>query len=85
MSQTLAPRKDLEYYLNLSYLVQLSHQSDDGDEYWLAEILQLPGCMSDGSNPNEALRNLEDAKRLWIETHIEDGYEMPEPHPSSER
>ncbi len=82
MSQTLSTRKDLEYYLNLSYPVQLSHQSDGGDEYWFAEILQLPGCMSDGYNPNEALQNLEDAKRLWIETQIEDGYEVPEPdHP----
>ena len=35
--------------------------------------------MSDGSNPSEALRNLEDAKRLWIETCIEDGCEVPEP------
>ncbi len=82
MPQTLASRKDLEYYLNLSYPVQLSHQSDDDDEYWFAEIPQLPGCMSDGPNPNEALQNLEDAKRLWIETQIEDGYEVPEPdHP----
>ena len=71
--------KDMEYYLNLSYPVQLSRQSDDGDGYWFAEILELPGCMSDGSNPSEALQNLEDAKRLWIETQIEDGYEVPEP------
>ena len=69
----------LEYYLNLSYPVQISRQSDDDDEYWFAEIPQLPGCMSDGPNPDEALKNLEDAKRLWIETHIEDGYEVPEP------
>ncbi len=33
----------LEYYLNLSYPIRLSHQSDDGDEYWFAEIPQLPG------------------------------------------
>ena len=82
MAQALAQRKDLEYYLNLSYPVQLSRESDDGDEYWFAEIRQLPGCMSDGANPDEALQNLEDAKRLWIETQIEDGYEVPEPdHP----
>lgn len=70
---------DLEYYLNLPYPIQLSRQSDDGDEYWFAEIPRLPGCMSDGSDLNEALRNLEDAKRLWIETQIKDGYEVPEP------
>ena len=69
----------LEYYLNLSYPIRLSRQTDDGDEYWFAEIPRLPGCMSDGSDPNEALQNLEDAKRLWIETCIEDGCEGPEP------
>ena len=79
MTQTLAPHKDLAYYLDLSYPVQLSHQSEDDDEYWLAEILDLPGCMTDGSTPDEALESLEEAKRLWIETQIEDGYEVPEP------
>ncbi len=83
MTQTLSPSKDLEYYLNLSYPVRLSHQYDDDDEYWLAEIPQLPGCMSDGPTPGEALKNLENAKRLWIETHMEDGYEPPEPQPPS--
>lgn len=79
MLQTVIPAKGLEYYLNLPYPVQLSRQIDDDDEYWFAEILDLPGCMADGVNPNEAMKNLEDAKRLWIETHIEDGYEVPEP------
>ena len=73
----------LEYYLNLDYPVQMSRQSDDDDEYWFAEIPQLPGCMSDGPNPDKAMKNLEDAKRLWIETYIEDGYEVPEPDPPS--
>ena len=79
MAQTLAPHKDLAYYLNLPYPVQLSHQSEDDDEYWLAEILELSGCMADGSSPDEALESLEEAKQLWIETQIEDGYEVPEP------
>ena len=79
MIQTLASHKDLAYYLALSYPVQLTHQSEDDDEYWLAELLDLPGCMADGSSPDEALESLEEAKRLWIETQIEDGYEVPEP------
>ena len=79
MTQTLAPHKDLAYYLDLPYPVQLSHQREDDDEYWLAELLDLPGCMADGSSPDEALKSLEEAKRLWIETQIEDGYEVPEP------
>ncbi len=79
MLQTAIPSKKLEYYLSLPYPIQLSHQIEDDDEYWFAEILDLPGCMADGANPNQAMENLEDAKRLWIETQIEDGYEVPEP------
>lgn len=79
MTEASALHKDLNYYLNLPYPVQLTHQREDGDEYWLAEILDLPGCMSDGLTPDEAIQNLEDAKHLWIETQIEDGLEVPEP------
>ena len=73
MTHTFAPHRDQ------SYPVQLPHHSEEDDEYWLAELLDLPGCMADGSSPDDALENLEEAKRLWIETQIEDGYEVPEP------
>ena len=82
MTRNLIRQKDLKYYLGLAYPVQLTHLIEDDEEYWLAEILDLPGCMSDGDDPNEALENIEDAKRLWIETRLEDGYEVPEPTPS---
>ena len=72
MTETFAPHRDQ------SYPVQLSHHSEEDDEYWLAELLDLPGCMADGSSPDDALENLEGAKRLWIETQIEDGREVPE-------
>jgi predicted RNase H-like HicB family nuclease len=73
MTHTFAPHRDQ------SYPVQLSHHSEEDDEYWLAELLDLPGCMADGSSPDDALENLEEAKHLWIETQIEDGDEVPEP------
>ena len=79
MTEAFAPHKDLKYYLNLPYPVQLTQQHEDGDEYWLAEIQDLPGCVSDGVTPDEAIQNVEDAKQLWIETQIEDGLEVPEP------
>ena len=79
MTEASAPHRDLEYYLNLSYPAQLTYQREDDDSYWIAEALDLPGCMSDGASPSEAIENLEDAKQLWIETQIEDGLEVPEP------
>lgn len=43
---------------------------------WLAEIPNLPGCMSNGE---EVVGNLEDAKKSWIETCLELGRPVPEP------
>lgn len=35
---------------------------------WYAEIPELSGCSSDGESPQEALTNLEDAKKAWLDT-----------------
>ncbi len=53
--------------------------SDEDGGGWLAEIPQLTGCMSDGDSPEEALVNLNGAKKVWIETCLELGKEIPEP------
>ena len=70
--------KSLEYYLGLDYPVELTHESDDGG-YWATEIIDLPGCVSHGDTPEEAIENLNEAKRLWIEDHLANGYDVPEP------
>ena len=76
--------KDVEYYENVQYAVQLTRHADNGEEYWLAEILDLPGCMANGATPNEAMESVEEAKELWIAGHLEDGYEVPEPSDARE-
>ncbi|AEG15582.1 type II toxin-antitoxin system HicB family antitoxin [Desulfofundulus sp. TPOSR] len=75
--------KSLEYYLNLNYEIKLRNLPEDEGGGWLAEIPQLPGCISDGSTPEEALVNLEDAKKCWIETCLELGRPVPEPVPEN--
>jgi antitoxin HicB len=37
----------------------------DGDGY-LATIPDLPGCVSDGDTPEEALKNVQEAIKSWI-------------------
>ncbi len=71
--------KDLNYYLNLNYDIKLRRLTEDEGGGWFAEIPSLPGCMSDGETPEEALLNLNDAKKAWIETVLEIGREVPEP------
>lgn len=51
---------------------------DEGGGY-LIEFPDLPGCMSDGESPEEALRNGADAVRCWIEAMREAGRPIPAP------
>ncbi|HYC05510.1 MAG TPA: type II toxin-antitoxin system HicB family antitoxin [Azospirillaceae bacterium] len=50
---------------------------------WLAEVPDLPGCMSDGETPEEAVRNVQDAIDSWIEAAREDGRPVPAPSRSA--
>ncbi|MDI6890167.1 MAG: type II toxin-antitoxin system HicB family antitoxin [Thermodesulfovibrionales bacterium] len=70
----------LESYLNLEYdIIITPEECTDGSLCYRAEHPQLPGCMSHGSNPEEALRNLIEAKRLYIETLLDKGLDVPLP------
>ncbi|NPV28964.1 MAG: type II toxin-antitoxin system HicB family antitoxin [Firmicutes bacterium] len=71
--------KDLNYYLNLDYEIRLRRLSEAEGGGWVAEIPILPGCMSDGETVEEAVKNLGDAKKVWIETCLDLGREVPEP------
>jgi predicted RNase H-like HicB family nuclease len=44
-----------------------------------AMVPELPGCMSDGGTPQEALENVYDAIACWIEACREMGRPVPEP------
>jgi predicted RNase H-like HicB family nuclease len=39
----------------------------------------LPGCMSDGATPEEALANIQDAIATWIEAANDLGHAVPKP------
>ena len=49
------------------------------DNYYVTEVPELPGCMSDGKNPTEAIQNTQEVIKMWIETVLELGREIPEP------
>ncbi|MCK4233561.1 type II toxin-antitoxin system HicB family antitoxin [candidate division WOR-3 bacterium] len=51
----------------------------DEDKAYIAEVPELPGCMSDGSTYKEALSNVERIIQEWIDTAKELGRPIPEP------
>ncbi|MFN4073287.1 MAG: toxin-antitoxin system HicB family antitoxin [Thermus sp.] len=73
-------RRDLEYYLNLKYPVLLVPEPEGG---FTALVPDLPGCVSVGETAEEALKNVDEARQLWLETAYEHGDDIP--LPASER
>lgn len=50
-----------------------------GDEAFIVEVPELPGCMADGRTHQEAVANAEVVVREWIETAKDLGRPIPEP------
>lgn len=51
----------------------------DSEGRYAAQILEFPGCFSDGQTPEEAYRNLEEAAENWIESARGQGMAIPPP------
>ena len=72
--------RTLDDYLDLPFAYVLTHDVDEsGNAGWVAEVEELPGCISQGQTPEEAVEHVRDAMRDWISVALEDGVEIPEP------
>ncbi|PHM09661.1 type II toxin-antitoxin system HicB family antitoxin [Nostoc sp. 'Peltigera malacea cyanobiont' DB3992] len=69
-------KPSLEYYLNLQYPVTLYPDPDEG---YVAQIKDLPGCLTQGETLEETMANLNEARELWIETAYEANDNIPLP------
>lgn len=49
------------------------------DAVFVAETPELSGCMAHGATQEEALANIKEAMRLWVDTAREFGDPIPEP------
>lgn len=74
--------KTLIDYYSVDYpaLVRKIPEAEGGG--WIAEIIELPGCMADGETPDEAMLNLNEAKKCWIDVALKRGQDIPVPSPS---
>jgi antitoxin HicB len=74
-------RKDLKFYLNLRYPITIHPDPDGG---CVAEIEELPGCMTQAETIDEAFKVIEDARQLWLKTAYEEGQDIPLPRDMEE-
>lgn len=69
--------KDLEYYMNLPYRIEILEDREEGG--YVLRCPELSGCLTCAETVSEGLKMLEDAKRCWFTACIEDGAAIPEP------
>jgi predicted RNase H-like HicB family nuclease len=60
-----------DYHINIFY-------SED-DEGYIADIPDLEACSAFGDTPDEALREVQKAKKLWLEAARAEGKPIPPP------
>ena len=69
--------KDLEYYMNLEYPVEIVPDYVEGG--YAAQYPDLPGCITTSDTLEGVAANAEDAKKEWLQAALEDGYKIKEP------
>jgi antitoxin HicB len=68
-------------YLDLPYhLVMVRDETPDGGlSGWVVWVEELPGCVSQGETPEDAIRMIREAMEAWIEAALDAGDEIPPP------
>ena len=70
--------KDLEYYMSLNYRIEIV--KDKAEDGYVLSIPELKGCLTCSDQLMKGMEMLEDAKKQWLITALESGYEIPEPN-----
>lgn len=69
--------KGLEHYMKMHYPAIISGDLEEG---YHASLIDIQTCSATGRTLQELMKNLDTAKRKWLQNTIETGGEIPEPH-----
>ncbi len=64
---------------SLDYPIVIEPLPEEDGGGLVARAPDLPGCMSDGATPEEALANIQDAVHSWLDEAKALGREIPGP------
>ena len=70
--------RTVDDYLKLPYTVEVIRDESDGLPGYVARVTELPGCLTQADDFEELGEMVEEAMRLWIETALEDGQDIPQ-------
>ena len=69
----------IDEYLRLPYHIEIIRETDPEDAGWVAQVRELPGCITQADNFDELEEMIRDAMRGWFEIAIQDGLPIPLP------
>ncbi len=62
----------------IKYPFKVFQSEADGHTFWVAKSIILKGCIGQGDNIQEAVSELEENEKAWMETAKETGIPIPE-------
>ncbi|HEV8539488.1 MAG TPA: type II toxin-antitoxin system HicB family antitoxin [Bacteroidota bacterium] len=71
--------RSLRILIQLPYKIELIPLSKKDGGGYFATIPLLKGCQSDGSTPDEAIKNLREAQKAWLASALKHGDPIPVP------
>jgi len=69
--------KTIDEYMKLPYKMEIIPDLEEGG--YAVCWPELPGCVTCGDTLEDAVRNADEAKYVWLEAALEDGLTIPEP------
>lgn len=69
--------KKLKDYLKLPYKIEIVPDTEETG--YVVSCPELPGCISCGETIEDAVRNIEDAKKEWLKAALKEGILINEP------
>ena len=70
--------------IQLEYPILIAPLAAEDGGGFVATVPDLPGCMSDGETPEEAMHNVMDAIEEWIDASRTLGRDVPKPSRQSQ-
>ncbi len=69
--------KNLQHYMSLPYRAEVVEDKEKGG--YAFSYPELPGCMTCAETIEDGFCLLDDAKKAWLISALENGLEIPEP------
>ena len=75
----MSREEQIVHYMQQPYAIKVLAYDCEGRACYMAVHTELEGCMAQGNTPAEAVQNLTEARRDYINALLDEGLEIPLP------